>query len=75
MLDPQDVLALRIELLLTLSEVEELIEGTKAVAKEVGCSVFQLKHSDGSFMMASLINTKAQVLSGLAFLNTSNKEQ
>jgi hypothetical protein len=69
----QDDVELRFELVKTLIEVEELIEGTKAVAKEVGCSPYQLKHSDGSFMMASVLNTKAMCLSGLATLNLKEK--
>lgn len=57
------------ELVTALQEVIQQIDATKKVAIEVGCEPYQLRNSDGGFMLAPLLAAKCQILHALTLVN------
>jgi hypothetical protein len=61
------------ELVTALNEVNEQQEAVRKVALEVGCFSYQLRDTNGNFMMAPLLAAKAQLLHGLVLINRKEK--
>jgi hypothetical protein len=53
------------ELVISLNEVTEQIDALRRVAIEVGCTSYQLRDSNGGFMLAPLLVAKANILHAL----------
>lgn len=51
-----------------LDQIEQSMAYTKLEAKKMDISPFAMRHSDGSFAMANLLDAKARTLSTLILL-------
>lgn len=56
------------ELTTAFEEITKQIDATTKVAIEVGCEPYELRNSDGGFMMAPLLVAKCQILHSLMLI-------
>jgi hypothetical protein len=61
------------ELVTALNEINEQQEAIRKVALELGCFSYQVRDTNGNFMMAPILAAKCQLLHGLVLINDRKK--